>query len=81
MRKQMEASCVNKIIILMFLLATPFFSYGQKNQYLLYDICNNSIFTSGDIKYYNIDDNLFEINRYQQIDTISREEFGKFYHS
>ncbi|RXG18534.1 hypothetical protein DSM03_1011225 [Leeuwenhoekiella aestuarii] len=71
MRKQVEASCVNKIILLMFFLTTPFFSYGQKNQYLLFDICNDSIFTSGDMKYYNIDDNLFEISRYQQVDTIS----------
>ena len=77
MRKQMEVSCVNKIILLMFFLTTPFFSYGQKSQYLLFDICKDSIFTSGDMKYYKIDDNLFEINRYQQVDTISREEFGK----
>ncbi|WP_128760071.1 hypothetical protein [Leeuwenhoekiella aestuarii] len=38
---------------------------------MLFDICNDSIFTSGDMKYYNIDDNLFEISRYQQVDTIS----------
>ncbi|MEZ7495488.1 hypothetical protein QO206_08315 [Leeuwenhoekiella aequorea] len=77
MKKLRVASCVNKIILLMFFLATPFFSYGQKSQYLLFDICNDSIFTSGDMKYYNIDDNLFEISRYKQVDTISRKEFGK----
>ncbi|MBL4887708.1 MAG: hypothetical protein JKZ03_04530 [Flavobacteriaceae bacterium] len=66
----------NKIIILsIVLLFSVNKVYCQKTKYLLFDSKKDSIVKIGNIINYKIDNNLFDINRYNQIDTINSKEF------
>ena len=77
MKKQVEVKNVyNKIIILsIVLLFSVNKVYCQKTKYLLFDSKKDSIVKIGNIINYKIDNNLFDINRYNQIDTINSKEF------
>lgn len=71
----MEAKNVrNKVILTFILLFILNNAFSQKNRYLLFDINIDSIITLGNIKYYKMDNNLFDINRYSQIDTLNSKE-------
>lgn len=72
----MEIKIVTKKIILSFIFLTITNSLLSQNKirYLLFDKTRDSILNIQDIKYYKIDNNLFNINRYNQVDTISLKE-------
>src|SRR5690606_10194045 len=65
--KIMEISHVIKIVIVV--LMFPFLGKAQE-KYLLYNVEKDSILYKENTQYYEIDDNLFDVNRYSQIDTI-----------
>ncbi|WP_417359100.1 hypothetical protein [Galbibacter sp.] len=67
MKKIMEANHVIKIVIIV--LMFPFLGKSQE-KYLLYKPEKDSIICKGEDLYYIIDENLFDINRYNKIDTI-----------
>ncbi|WP_299121501.1 hypothetical protein [uncultured Tenacibaculum sp.] len=46
-------------------------------KYLLFNTKKDNIVVFDIIKYYKIDENLFDINRYNQIDTISIKQLNK----
>ena len=59
-------------IILLFIINK---SYCQTTKYLLFDNKHDSIVKINNIINYKINNNLFDINRYNQIDTINSIEF------
>ena len=67
----MEVNHVIKIVIVVLIL--PFFGHTQE-KYLLYNPEKDSILNKEGNLYYIIDENLFDINRYNQIDTIYNKE-------
>lgn len=75
MKKRMEIKIVNKIVLL-----TLFFvsigAFGQETRYLLFDESKDSLITIGNTNYYKIDSHLFDINRYNQIDSIQLKDFN-----
>jgi len=76
MKNKMEVKNVNKELILFFFLALLSSSiFSQRTKFLLFDNKNDSIVKIGDVENYKIDSNLFDINRYSQIDTINSKEF------
>lgn len=69
----MEAKNVrNKVILTFILLFILNNAFSQKNRYLLFDINIDSIITLGNIKYYKMDNNLFDINRYSQFKRVKK---------
>ncbi|WP_397447879.1 hypothetical protein [Polaribacter sp. R77954] len=70
MKKQMEIKNVNKNTFLLFFLMTTSLALSQSTKYILFDKTKDSIINVDKIKYYKIDKNLFNIDRYNAIDTI-----------
>ncbi len=66
----MEIRNVTKIITFVFFLCFVNIIYSQKTKYLLFDSNKDSIVTVGETKYYKIDKNLFDINRFNKTDTV-----------
>ena len=73
----MEIKNVKNKIIIFFIILIPYSSFCQSPKYLLFDNNKDSIVKIGNIKYYKIDNNLFDLNRYNKIDTISKEKVSK----
>jgi len=78
MKKIMEVNHVIKIVIVV--LMFPFLGEAQE-KYLIYNAEKDSLLYKENTQYYEIDDNLFDINRYNKIDTIDfkRIQHIKFY--
>jgi hypothetical protein len=76
MRKIMEIKNITKRFILLFtLLGITNSTLSQKRvRYLLFNKLKDSIINFKNTKYYKIDKNLFDINKYKQIDAISLKE-------
>ena len=74
----MEVNHVIKIVIVV--LMFPFLGEAQE-KYLIYNAEKDSLLYKENTQYYEIDDNLFDINRYNKIDTIDfkRIQHIKFY--
>lgn len=71
MKNKMEAKFVNKIIFTcLFVSIMTNLVSSQTTKYLLFDKSKDSVIDIGQTKYYKIDKNLFDINRYNKIDTI-----------
>ncbi len=68
---------VTKKIIFVFFIGFISIAYAQKPKYLLFDSTKDSIVTIGEIKYYKIDKNLFDINRFNQADIICKNKKHK----
>lgn len=66
----MEIKNVNKNTFLLFFLMTTSLALSQSTKYILFDKTKDSIINVDKIKYYKIDKNLFNIDRYNAIDTI-----------
>lgn len=62
---------INKLVIFCAMLISHT-SFCQNPKYLLFDNDKDTIIKIGNIKYYKIDNNLFNINRYNQVDTINK---------
>jgi len=73
----MEVKHVIKIItvIVSIFLFNNVFAQNKSAKYLLFNSLKDSIIIKNNIKYYMIDENLFDINRYNEIDTINLKEF------
>lgn len=70
----MEVKFVILSNFLLFLLFS--FKGSAQEKYLFYQENKDSIVTlSNNTNYYKIDNNLFDINRYHQIDTITSKQF------
>jgi hypothetical protein len=76
MKKIMEVKTVTKKLILFFIfLGITNSTLSQKRvRYLLFNNMTDSILDINNIKYYKIDKNLFDINKYNKIDTVSQKE-------
>ncbi|MFD0834673.1 hypothetical protein ACFQ0I_02770 [Mariniflexile aquimaris] len=70
----MGAKNVSKIILPLVLFIITTVVFGQRKEYLLFDKDKDSIITIGNIKYFKIDNNLFNINKYNTIDTVNFKE-------
>ncbi len=70
----MEVKIVKKIFYSFIFLWISIFSFAQESKvkYLLFDSSKDSIVE--DYRYYKIDDNLFDISRYNQVDTITKKQ-------
>lgn len=66
----MEIKNVNKNTFLLVFLMTTSLALSQKTKYILFDKTKDSIINVDKVKYYKIDKNLFNIDRYNAIDTI-----------
>ena len=76
MKKIMEIKTVTKRLILLFIfLGITNSVLSQKRvRYILFNKLKDSITILKNTKYYKIDNNLFDINKYNQVDTISLKE-------
>jgi hypothetical protein len=76
MKKIMEIKTVTKRLILFFIFLGTTNSMLSQNRvrYLLFNKLKDSIVNLQNTKYYKIDENLFNINKYNEIDTISFKE-------
>lgn len=72
----MEIKTVTKKLIIFFVFLSITNSALSQNRvrYLLFNKLKDSIVNIQNTKYYKIDKNLFNINRYNEIDTISLKE-------
>jgi len=77
MKNKMGVKNVTKKIIFVFFIGFISIAYAQKPKYLLFDSTKDSIVTIGEIKYYKIDKNLFDINRFNQADIICKNKKHK----
>lgn len=75
MKKQMEARFAIKNIFILIAILYNLKSIGQEKN-LLFDSVKDSILNLGNTEYYKIESNLFNINRYYQIDTIPYSRFN-----
>ncbi|MGB0198906.1 MAG: hypothetical protein ACPF80_02590 [Flavobacteriaceae bacterium] len=74
----MEAKNVIKKTILIISIGFVNMTFCQKTKYLLFDGNKDTIVTDIDkTKYYKIDKNLFDINRFNEIDTICKKEISE----
>jgi hypothetical protein len=73
----MEANNVIKRIVFVFLVGFINNVFCQEVKYLLFDNNKDTIITKGNIKYYQIDKNLFDINKFKEIDTICKKEIAE----
>ena len=72
----MEAKIVirNSFYLLVFLCCTTnVIGQSITSKYLMFNKTKDSIVILDAIMYYKIDNNLFDINRYEQIDTLSKK--------
>ncbi|MEN8965787.1 MAG: hypothetical protein ABF250_07345 [Polaribacter sp.] len=76
MKKLMEAKSVTKFILFFILCNTTSLIFSQKTKYLLFDETKDSIISLNYKKYFKIDKNLFNIDRYNESDYISAEVFN-----
>jgi|SaaInl5LU_22_DNA_1037371.scaffolds.fasta_scaffold34267_2 hypothetical protein len=76
MKKLTEAKSATKFILFIILFNTTSLIFSQKTKYLLYDETKDSIITLNNKKYFKIDNNLFNIDRYNESDYISAEVFN-----
>jgi len=76
MKKLTEAKSATKFILFIILFNTTSLIFSQKTKYLLYDETKDSIITLNNKKYFKIDNNLFNIERYNESDYISAEVFN-----
>lgn len=67
MKKAMEA----KIVIRLTLIVLFPFLVNAQEKHLMFSPEKDSIIWKGGTQYYKIDNNLFDINRYNQVDTLS----------
>ncbi len=76
MKKIMETRPVSKRLILLFIFLGIINNALSQDRvrYLLFDKITDSIITISKVKHYKIDEQLFDINRYNKIDTISLKE-------
>lgn len=75
MKKQMEAKNVIKIILPLVFLLVSSTALCQRTKYLLFDKTKDSIIKIENTKYFKIDNNLFDIDRYNEVDSIDTHEF------
>ena len=83
MKKSMESKLVNKFIMLFYLLLGFNNAINsQEAKYLLFNSDKDKIVVDIDkTLYYKIDKNLFEITRYNQIDTVCKNKNSKINYS
>tara|TARA_B110000240_G_C13469613_1_gene440306 strand:+ start:1216 stop:1626 length:411 start_codon:yes stop_codon:yes gene_type:complete len=74
MKNKMGVKNVTKKIFFVFFVGFISIAYCQKPKYLLFKSTKDSIVTIGEIKYYKIDKNLFDINRFNQVDIICKNK-------
>ncbi len=65
------------ILCLIFLGVTNSISSQKRTRHLIFNKLKDSALTINEVKYYKIDKNLFNINKYNEIDTISLKEMQK----
>lgn len=73
----MEANNVIKFILFLVFFTMSKIIFGQRSKYLLFDTSKDTIIMQEKIFYYKIDNNLFDINRYNTRDTINLEKFAE----
>lgn len=77
MKSKMVVKNVTKKISLIIFLICVNNVFSQKTKYLLFNSSKDSIITVGKTEYYKIDKNLFNINRYNSIDTICKKKISE----
>jgi hypothetical protein len=73
----MGAKNVIKKVVFVFFIGFINTTFCQEVKYLLFDNKKDSIITIGKTNYYKIDKNLFDINRFNEIDTICKKEISE----
>ena len=80
--KKMEAKIVTKNILYLLVALCSLSNIAAQSQsitpkYLFFDNSKDNIIVLDKIRYYKIDKNLFNIDRYNQIDTVHKKETKK----
>jgi len=75
MKKQMETRIAIKRLFILISIMYTLTSIGQEKN-LLFDSVKDSILNLDSADYYRVESNLFDINRYSQIDTIPYSRFN-----
>ncbi|MDA0794515.1 MAG: hypothetical protein O3C13_07870 [Bacteroidetes bacterium] len=78
MKNKARVKSVTKKIFLIVFLCFVNIALCQRTKYLLFDKGKDSVLKKGEIEYYQIDTNLFDINRYNEIDTICKNNLSKY---
>ncbi len=75
----MEAKIIFKLcyIICLIFFSNMVFAQDKIPKYLLFNGSKDSVIEKNNIRYYKIDGNLFDTNRYQEIDTVNLKVFNK----
>lgn len=75
MKKITAQKIVFKLIFFFFI--SHYTAYSQASKYLIYNNLKDTIIEKSGIKYYKIDENYFDLSKYDDIMIISKLEFDK----
>lgn len=74
MKNKMEAkNAMIKVLLIVLIIGFVNSAFGQKTKYLLFDKTKDTIVIVDGKKHYKISNNLFDIERYNEVDTVKHK--------